>query len=108
MGTITIEIDESDALVRHNDSLQAALTKRNATIEALQARIDAGEESPLIAAAYERGRKEGWQACANSLMETTRVAAQGLAAVRKDAFDVYLRSEGKHWESVTTSMDVAP
>ena len=93
MGTITIEIDEKHALVRHNESLQAALTKRNEEIARLQARIEAGEESPLIQAAYERGHKKGWQECADHLMGTTEAAARALQKVRKDAWDIYLQRE---------------
>lgn len=93
MGTITIEVDESNPLVHHIEDLQRALTKRNETIERLQARIDAGEESPLIQAAYERGRKAGWKECANRLQQATREAQQVLTTIDRSAFDAYLEGD---------------
>jgi flagellar biosynthesis/type III secretory pathway protein FliH len=93
MGTITIEIEAKDALILHNQSLEAALAKRNETIERLQAKLDAGEGSPLVAEAYEKGRKAGWTECANKLQEATRETARLLGAVNHNAFQAYLEGD---------------
>lgn len=96
--TLSIEIDERDALVLHIESLQSALTKRNNQIAILESRIAAGEGSPLIAEAYSKGRVEGWKACANHLANATLEAARSLSEVRKEALGVYYRDysqEGK-------------
>jgi hypothetical protein len=93
MGTLVIEIDENDAKARHIAQLQSVITKRNEEIERLQARLDAGEGSPLVAAAFERGRREGWTACSHALMNAVDTAILALTATRKDGFDALLRGE---------------
>jgi ABC-type antimicrobial peptide transport system ATPase subunit len=93
MGTLVIEIDERDALVRHIESLQATLTKRNQEIARLRDQLDAGKGSPLIASAYERGKREGWSSCADALMRATHEAARSLGKIRREAFEVYLEGE---------------
>lgn len=93
MGTITIEIDEKHALVRHIQSIEEALAKRNATIERLQERLDAGEESPLIQFAYERGKRDGWRGCSNAIAGAVDQATRALASARSDAVHAYTQPE---------------
>lgn len=90
MGTITIEVDEHAALARHVEDLQAVITKRNKTIEDLTNRLEAGEGSEFVAAAFANGEKRGWEACASHVMGAARDGARALDATYKVALDAYL------------------
>lgn len=86
---VTIQVSAKEALLRHIQSLEGALAKRNLRIEQLEARIAAGEESPLIEQARTEGYTAGWKACANRLTEITHTAALNLRDIRKDALSIY-------------------
>lgn len=91
--TITINIAVKEATQRHIEHLQATLAKRNAEIERLQGRVMEAESGEPNQRALAAEYKRGWQAAASHLMETSRVAAQALGKLRKDAWDIYLQSE---------------
>ena len=92
---ITITIPASEAAQRHIEDLQSSLTKRNAQIEGLSARLEealTGEPNQkALAAAYKRG----WKEAAQHLMTTTASAAQALGTVRKEAWAIYLQAENR-------------
>lgn len=102
---IAIEVPVREAVAAHVRQLQDVLTRRNAEIESLRARLEQGPQAPEIDAAYRRG----WEACASALMESTRLAARSLGEVRADAFRLYLeRSDERiaearaHAEEITS------
>lgn len=89
-----MKLETDEALKIHIEGLQATLTKRNARIAELEAKlakpVDLPEEvKKLLNKAY----KEGWQACASHLVDTTRLMAGELAKVRKEAMNVYLKGD---------------
>lgn len=86
---VMIEIPAKQALLMHIQSLQDALAKRNERIEQLEARIEAGDESPLIAKARAQGFTAGWKACASRLSEIMNTAARHLQDIRREASDAY-------------------
>lgn len=88
-----MQIDDREGLIVHIEGLQATLTKRNKRIEELNQRVIDAENGDLPKAALERAYKDGWEACAGSLMETARIGAQALGKVRRDAFEVMLEAE---------------
>lgn len=73
---ITIETDESSALVGHIESLQRTVTKRNSEIEKLTEKIEAGAESEYAKRQYEMGYKRGWLDSASEIMSQARKAAE--------------------------------
>lgn len=93
MGTITIEVDEHAALARHVEDLQAVITKRNNTIEDLTNRLEAGEGSEFVAAAFRSGQEAGWKACASHVLDATRTATQTLDATHRAAMAAYLHPQ---------------
>ena len=90
---IMIEVDPRDTLVRHIEGLQRTLTKRNARIEELEARLEAGEGSEYVVKARESGVREGWSACAQSMMNAASVAQRELGNVREAGWKAYLEGQ---------------
>jgi len=90
---ITIEVDPRDTLVRHIEGLQRTLTKRNARIEELEARLEAGEGSEYVAQARESGVREGWIACAQTMMNAASRAERELTNVRDAGWKAYLEGQ---------------
>lgn len=84
-----------EALHIHIEGLQATLTKRNARIAELEAKVTELKDNPLAGVSKERAYREGWKACAGHLMETTRKTALELGKVRKEAFRLYLDGDNK-------------
>ena len=87
---IMIEVDPRDALVRHIEGLQRALTQRNARIEELEARLEGSE---YVVKARESGVREGWSACAQSMMNAASVAQRELGNVREAGWKAYLEGQ---------------
>ena len=77
----------------HIAGLEATLTKRNQTIEALRAELNAAGQLARDSKAMKAEYKRGWQDACNQLMNATQSAAHALGVVRKDAFEVYLNAE---------------
>lgn len=104
--TNTVTIPVTQAAQGHIESLQAALARRNTEIERLTeelSRAEAGEPNQrALADAYKRG----WKAATNHLIGATGDAARALGKVRKDAWDIYLKSESRDFrqddDSTTT------
>lgn len=90
---ITLTLPVSAAVQNHIEGLQAKLTERNKTIEALQARAEraeAGEPNQVaLARSYERGFKDA----ANKMMALAFDAAQALGKLRAGAWETYLENE---------------
>jgi hypothetical protein len=87
-------LDTDEALKIHIEGLQSTLGKRNARIKELEAKLAEPVDLPekiekMISKAY----KQGWKDCASKLMDSTKEAAIKLGAIRKDAFDYYLKGE---------------
>lgn len=92
-----MELQTDEALKIHIEGLQATLTKRNARIAELEAKLSLPIDLPaktqkLLDKAY----KQGWKDCANVLMESTRDAALTLGKIRRNAFRLYV--DGKDEE----------
>jgi len=85
-----MKLDTDEALKIHIEGLQATLTKRNARIAELEAKIIEIKDNPIVGAAEKKAYKKGWQDCAGHLMQTTQIAARSLSEIRKDAFKLYL------------------
>lgn len=85
--------DKTERLHIHIAGLEATLTKRNQEIERLRGMLDAEGDSPTVKRARDRGYKEGWKACAGTLMEVTRKTANDLGAVHRSAFEAYLEGD---------------
>ena len=79
-----------ESLLIHIEGLQATLTKRNARIAELEARVAELKNNPEAAISKDRAYREGWKACAGHLMETTRKTALELGKIRKEAVRLYL------------------
>ena len=84
-----------ESLLIHIEGLQATLTKRNARIAELEAKVAELKNNPEAAVSKKRAYQEGWKACAAHLMETTRKTALELAKIRREAFNLYLEGENK-------------
>lgn len=89
-----MELQTDEALKIHIEGLQATLTKRNARIAELEAKLSEPIDLPaktqkLIDKAY----KKGWKDCSSVLIENTRDAALQLGKIRKEAFRIYLQEE---------------
>ena len=87
-------LETDEALKIHIEGLQATLTKRNARIAELEAKLAEPVDVPekvkkMVSNAY----KSGWKDCANLMMEATKDTAQVLSKIRKDAFDLYLQGD---------------
>lgn len=91
--TVTFEVSARDALLREKLALEATLTKRNERIAELEARLEAGEESEYVAKARAEGVREGWQACAQSVMNAASSAERELSNLRERGWKVYLEGE---------------
>lgn len=87
---IVIEFDADDAKVAHIEHLQATLTKRNARIAELEARLSEEGESKAMTRKYELGYKHGWVAASGEMMEQTRQMGRYLNETHDRAFQVYL------------------
>lgn len=98
VSEITITVPAKEAVNRHIESLQSTLTKRNEQIDRLEARLreaEAGEPNQrVIAMAYKRG----WMDACNHLISSSHKAVVALERVKKEAYDVYLKSESKDFE----------
>jgi hypothetical protein len=92
---IIITIPVTEAAKRHIEGLQATITKRNAQIGNLAARLQEAETGEPNQVALGKAYKRGWQEAANHLMSATQDAARALGAVRRDAFTIYLEAEKK-------------
>lgn len=90
---IVLEIDENDAKAALILQLQEALTRRNAEIDSLKQRLDAGEGSEYAKRQYELGYKRGWTDSAGVMMEQTRQASRFLTETHEGAFKVYLQGD---------------
>ena len=90
---IVIEFDADDAKVTHIEHLQATLTKRNARIAELEARLSEEGESKAMTRKYELGYKHGWVAASGEMMEQTRQMERYLRETHDRAFQVYLAGD---------------
>jgi hypothetical protein len=88
-----VKLETDEALKIHIEGLQATLTKRNARIAELEAKIIEIKDNPIVGAAEKAAYKKGWKDCAGHLMETANQAARGLKEIRKDAFRLYLEGD---------------
>lgn len=88
-----MELDTREKLVVHIEGLQATLAKRNERIAELEKELTEQGKSKSIERAEKKAYKQGWRDCSSHLMETTRVLALELNKVRKDSFDLYLKSD---------------
>ena len=95
---IAIEVDPKDALVRHIESLQRALTKRNARIAELEARLEGEGEAEHMQRARREGYREGYQTAAGRIMDATRKFKDVLDNANHEAFQVYLEGDRIGWE----------
>ena len=89
-----MKLETDEALKIHIEGLQATLTKRNARIAELEAKLAEPVDVPekvdkMVKNAYKRG----WQDCARLMMEATKDTAQVLSKIRKDAFNLYVEGE---------------
>jgi hypothetical protein len=100
---ITISIPVKQATQVHVEHLQATLTKRNEQIERLTERVAEAEAGEPNRRALDAAYKRGWQDAAHHLMNATADAARELGKVRRDAWNLYLKSEGRdfsgHYEN---------
>lgn len=86
-----MELQTDEALVIHIEGLQATLTKRNARIKELEAKLSEPIDLPeKFQKLLDKSYKKGWKDCANLLIENTRNAALELGKIRKDAFRLYI------------------
>lgn len=95
---IMIEVDPRDALVRHIESLQRTLTKRNETIEALEERLSAEGESEHVKRIRQKAYSEGYTAAASNLQEAARKFGYVLESIQQRSFQVYLRGDKIGWD----------
>ena len=87
-----MKLETDEALKIHIEGLQATLTKRNARIAELEAKLAKPVDLPdEIKKLTDKAYKQGWQACAGHLAETTRNMATELSKVRKEAMSLYLK-----------------
>lgn len=86
---VTITIPVKQAVTAHIEHLQSVLTRRNATIERLEAEIEELKANGINQAERAREFERGWKACANNLVDSTQKLARALGSARKDALDVY-------------------
>lgn len=95
---ITVTLPAKEAVQLHIEHLQSTITKRNAEIERLNQRLIEAESGEPNQHALERAYKRGWQAAAGHLMKASAEAAQALGKLRKDAWDIYLKSESGEFD----------
>jgi cyclopropane fatty-acyl-phospholipid synthase-like methyltransferase len=84
-----------EQLIIHIKGLQQTLTERNARIAQLEKQLTKAGMTARAEREIKKAYKQGWQACASLLMETTRKTALALSEVRKEAWQVYLEGENK-------------
>jgi hypothetical protein len=82
-----------EALHIHIEGLQATLTKRNARIAELEAKL--ADPELINNVAVKRAYRNGWKACAGRMMEASKETALLLKEIRKDAFEIYLEGDRK-------------
>lgn len=82
-----------EALHIHIEGLQATLTKRNARIAELEAKL--ADPELINNAAIRRAYRRGWKECAGRMMEASKETALLLKEIRKDAFEIYLEGDKK-------------
>jgi len=82
-----------EALHIHIEGLQATLTKRNARISELEAKL--ADPALIEGQAVRKAYKKGWQDCANELQTATLDAATHLKRIKNKAFELYLQGEHK-------------
>lgn len=89
-----MELKTDDALKIHIEGLQATLTKRNARIAELEARLNEPIDFPeKVQKLIDKAYKKGWKDASNVLIENTRDAALELGKIRKEAFRIYLKED---------------
>lgn len=87
-----MHLDTDEALKVHIEGLQATLTKRNARIADLEARLAIPVDLPEnIQKMIDKAYKDGWEACSQELMEITREAAMNLGKVHKKASKFFMK-----------------
>lgn len=88
-----IDFNRRDNLIHHNAGLQLALSQRNAEIERLRSIIEGEEDEERARRMREKAYKEGWKACAATLMQATQDAANNLRTVNRAAYAAYMKEE---------------
>ena len=84
-----------ESLLIHIEGLQATLTKRNARIAELEAKITKNGQKIQTKLAIRKAYKKGWTDAAAKLLDITRQTALELSKVRKEAWRVYTEGENK-------------
>ena len=84
-----------ESLLIHIEGLQATLTKRNARIAELEAKITKNGQKIQTKLAIRKAYKKGWTDAAAKLLDITRQTALELSKVRKEAWHVYTEGENK-------------
>ena len=84
-----------EQLIIHIKGLQQTLTERNVRIAELEKQLTKAGMTARAERDIKRAYKQGWQACANQLMDITRKTALELSEVRKEAWKLYLDGETK-------------
>lgn len=84
-----------ESLLIHIEGLQATLTKRNARIAELEAKITKDGKKIQAELAIRKAYKKGWTDAAAKLLDITRQTALQLSQVRKEAWQVYSEGENK-------------
>lgn len=89
-----IKLETDEALKVHIEGLQATLTKRNARIADLEAKLATPIDLPEnVQKMIDKAYKDGWKDCANELMSITRETAISLGKVRKEAYRYYMKGD---------------
>lgn len=87
-----MKLDTREELIVHIEGLQATLTKRNARIAELEAKLSVPVDLPEhIEKLVDKSYKKGWRDCSRELLEITRHTALELGKVRKEAFRYYMK-----------------
>ena len=84
-----------ESLLIHIEGLQATLTKRNARIAELEAKITRDGKKIQTELAIRKAYKKGWTDAAAKLLDITRQTALQLSEVRKEAWRVYTEGENE-------------
>lgn len=87
-----MNLENREDLIVHIEGLQATLTKRNARIAELEAKLAIPVDMPEhIQKLIDKSYKKGWRDCSKELLEITRQTALELGKVRKEAFRYYMK-----------------
>lgn len=86
---LNIDVDVSDAVQSHIESLQNTLTKRNERIAYLEAQLEAEGESPYVKQAINRAFRDGYGQAVTDLRGVTKKLEESLKQCRDDAFKVW-------------------